>query len=46
MVLLELAAWVLLALALIGRPRGTRAPSVLALPVVLETATLTETVTL
>ncbi len=45
-VLLELAAWVLLALALIGRPRGTRAPSVLALPVVLETATLTETVTL
>ena len=45
-VLLELAAWVLLALALIGRPRGTRAPSVLALPVDLQTATLTETVTL
>jgi hypothetical protein len=45
-VLLELAAWVLLALALIGRPRGTRAPSVLTLPVALETATLTETVTL
>ena len=32
-VLLELAAWVLLALALIGRPRGTRAPSVPTLPV-------------
>ena len=45
-VLLELAAWVLLALALIGRPRRTQAPSVLALPADLQTATLTETVTL
>jgi GT2 family glycosyltransferase len=46
-VLLELAAWVLLALALIGRRRGPLAPPTVtsALPAVTESAILIETVT-
>jgi hypothetical protein len=46
-VLLELAAWVLLALALIGRRRGPIAPPTVtsALPAVTESAILIETVT-
>ena len=46
-VLLELAAWVLLALALIGRRRGPLAPSTVtsALPMVTDSAILIETVT-
>ena len=46
-VLLELAAWVLLALALIGRRRGPLAPATVtpALPGVTESAVLIETVT-
>jgi hypothetical protein len=46
-VVLELAGWVLLALALIGRRRGALPPSgvVSPLPIVTESATLMETVT-
>ena len=46
-VLLELAAWVLLAFALVGRRRGPPAPSTVtsALPMVADSATLIETVT-
>ena len=46
-VFLELAAWVLLALALIGRRRGPLAPSTVtsAIPPVTESAILVETVT-
>ena len=48
LVLLELAAWMLLALALVRRRRGPRAPAAVtsALPVVTEGATLIETVTI
>ena len=45
-VLLELAAWVLLALALIGRPRRARETSTPAAPLVAETVLISETVTL
>jgi hypothetical protein len=46
-VLLELAAWVLLALAVIGRPRREREPlAAAAAPLVVETVISTETVTL
>jgi hypothetical protein len=46
-VVLELAAWVLLALALMGRRRGAVTPSAITspLPMVTESATLMETVT-
>ena len=45
-VLLELAAWVLLAVALVGRPRRSGRRHASALPVVTDTATATETVPL
>ena len=45
-VLLELAAWVVLAVALIGRPRRTRASPRVGAPRGPGRATLTETVTL
>jgi hypothetical protein len=45
-VLLELAAWVVLAVALIGRPRRHREPLAAAAPLAAETVRSTESVTL
>ncbi len=45
-VLLELAAWVVLALAVIGRPRRARETSAASVPLVAETMLVNETVTL
>ena len=45
-VLLELAAWLVLALALIGRPRRERKPAAPSVPLVVETVLVNETVTL
>jgi hypothetical protein len=45
-VLLELAAWVVLALAVIGRPRREREPLAVAAPLPAEPVRSTETVTL
>jgi hypothetical protein len=45
-VLLELAAWVVLALALIGSPRRRELPTALAVPLVAETVVINEAVTL